>query len=305
MKLLNAFLVLVALISMGCSAVDSNSLTTTSNDQIIGGQLVKADSALAHSVVGIYDDNGGFTCTGSLLPGNLVLTAAHCVGQKTSGVYIVFHPDMESILNLGKNFSTSPVVRRVIAMKAHEDFNTGEENMAISGNDIGLMMYEGTTPKDYTPAKILTEPTALKRDAMTILAGYGVDSAEVITIDPKKQKNLQAMIDRGEVYCDHDDARKARHCVREELSGPAILKAVTVKIKYTPNEGEVVLDQTQGQAACSGDSGGPAYIQVGDEFQLWGVTSRSGLGCNTDIIYMNILHYATWITTTAKSFGAK
>ncbi|WP_413578415.1 S1 family peptidase [Bdellovibrio sp. HCB290] len=305
MKLLNTFLVFVAFITLGCSAVDSNLLSTNSNDQIIGGQLVKADSALAHSVVGIYDDNGGFTCTGSLLPGNLVLTAAHCVGEKTSGVYIVFHPDMESILNLGKNFNTSPVVRRVIKMKAHEHFNSGQENMAISGNDIGLMMYEGETPKDYTPAKILTEPAVLKRDAVTILAGYGVDYAEVITINPRKQKNLQEMIDNGEVFCDHDDARKATSCVREELSGPAILKAVTVKVKYTPNEGEVVLDQSTGQAACSGDSGGPAYIQVGNEFQLWGVTSRSGLGCNTDIVYMNILHYATWITDTAKSFGLK
>ncbi|WP_413581287.1 S1 family peptidase [Bdellovibrio sp. HCB288] len=306
MKLLNAFLLAVAFITVGCSAsVEPTLVSNKSATPIIGGQLVKQDSALAHSVVGIYDNNFGFTCTGSLLPGNLVLTAAHCIGEKTSEVYVVFHPNMESILNLGKNFRTHPAVRRVVKMKAHEDFAGSQDNMAIPGHDIGLMMYEGETPKNYTPAKILTEPAALKRDALTILAGYGVDYAEVIPVNPRKEKNLQQMINNGEVYCDNDDARKATSCVREEISGPAILKAVQVKIKYTPNEGEVVLDQTGGQAACSGDSGGPAYIQVGNEYQLWGVTSRSGLGCNTDIIYMNILYYAVWITDTAKSFGAK
>ncbi|QDK45262.1 hypothetical protein DOM22_08895 [Bdellovibrio sp. ZAP7] len=306
LKVLSSLFLTVALITAGCgSSVNSNNLTAKNSDSIIGGQLVKEGTALAQSVVGIYDDNEGYTCTGSLLPGNLVLTAAHCIGKKTSGVYIVFHPDMESILNMGNNFKNSPAVRQVVQMKANKDWNPGQANAAFPGNDVGLMMYEGETPKGYQTAKILTDPAALKTGATTILAGYGVDYAEVIPVDPKKTENLQDLIDKGEVFCNNDDARKATTCIREEISGPAILKAVTVKIKYSPNDGEVILDQRGGKAACSGDSGGPAYIQVGDEVQLWGVTSRSGIGCNNDIIYMNILHYATWIKDTAKSFGAK
>ncbi len=306
MKLLSTLVLTVAFITAGCdSSSKKNTLYSKNGQHIIGGQLVQEGTALAQSVVGIYDDNEGFTCTGSLLPGNLVLTAAHCIGKKPSATYIVFSPDMESILNMGNNFKNSPAVRKVIMMKAHEEWNQGQANAAIPGNDVGLMLFDGQTPENYKTAKILTDPTALKRGAMTILAGYGVDSAQVIDVDPRKTKNLQDLIDKGEVFCDNDDARKAHACIREELSGPAILKAVTVTIKYSPNDGEVILDQTQGKAACSGDSGGPAYIQVGDEVQLWGVTSRSGIGCNQDIIYMNILHYATWIKDTAKSFGVK
>jgi secreted trypsin-like serine protease len=306
LKFLSALILAASFITIGCgSSVNTNTVSNNNTGSIIGGQLVKEGTALAQSVVGIYDDTEGFTCTGSLLPGNLVLTAAHCIGKNPAGTYIVFSPDMETILNLGKNFKTSPKIRRVVAMKAHEEWNQGQENAAFPGNDVGLMMYDGETPEGYKTAKVLTDASAIKTGALTILAGYGVDSAEVIVVDPKKTKNLQQMINNGEVFCDNDDARKATSCIREELSGPAILKAVTVKVKYSPNDGEVILDQRGGKAACSGDSGGPAYIQVGEEFQLWGVTSRSGIGCNSDIIYMNILHYATWIKDTAKSFGVK
>ncbi|WP_413561225.1 S1 family peptidase [Bdellovibrio sp. HCB209] len=305
MKIVSAFLLAVALIISGCGRSVSNTVAPKNNSAIIGGQLVEPGTALAQSIVGIYDDAEGYVCTGSLLPGNLVLTAAHCIGKNPNDTYIVFAPDMEAVLNLGKNFKTAPSVRQAVAMKAHEEFNSGQTNAAISGNDVGLIMYEGETPKGYQSAKILEDASVLKRNAMTILAGYGVDQAEVITVNPRTTKNLQSLIDKGVVFCDNDDARKATSCIKEELSGPAILKAVTVKVKYTPNEGEVILDQTEGKAACSGDSGGPAYIQVGDEFQLWGVTSRSTIGCNEDIVYMNILHYGTWIKDTAKSFGAK
>lgn len=305
MKIVSAFFVVAALITSGCSRTTPQTASVKNKTNIIGGQLVKGGTALAQSVVGIYDDAEGYTCTGSLLPGNLVLTAAHCIGKNPNDTYIVFDPDMEAVLNLGKNFKTSPLVRKAAMMKAHEDYNPEQANAAISGNDVGLIMFEGETPKGYAAAKVLTDSSVLKRGAVTILAGYGVDSAEVIDVDPRKTKNLQSLIDRGIVMCDHDDARKANHCVREELSGPAILKAVTVKVKYTPNEGEVILDQSEGQAACSGDSGGPAYIQVGEEYQLWGITSRSGIGCNDDIVYMNAVHYGPWIKDTAKSFGVK
>lgn len=288
---------------IGCGSKNNNStlVPTQNQSNIIGGTLVPASSALSKSIVGIYDNNEGFTCTGSLLPGNLVVTAAHCIGSNPQGVYIVFAPDMESLLNMGRGFLTSPYVRPVVALKANEEWNARVDR-GTPGNDIGLMKYSGTTPDGYVPAKLLNDPSLIQVGADVQLAGYGVDTDKVVRVNIKTP-NLQKLIDSGEVFCDTDDAKTVKQCIKEQLSGPAVLKTTTVQITAIENPKEVILDEAHGHAACSGDSGGPAYIKVGNDYLLWGATSRSGLGCNKDIVYTNVLGYIDWIKTTAASFG--
>lgn len=301
MKISGIFIVLATALLMGCGSSKQNIENDNNRTSgIIGGVLVPASSPVSKSVVGIYDDNEGFTCTGSLLPNNLVVTAAHCIGEKADGVFIVFAPDMETLLNSGKNFPTSPFVRRVIALKAHEKWTT-EVQPSEPGNDIGLMKYEGTTPEGYVPATLLQDASLIKVGATAVLAGYGVSSDKVVPVSPKTP-GLQKLIDQHEVFCDSEDAKKAKRCIKELLDGPAVLKATQVQITEIANDAEVILDEAHGHAACSGDSGGPAYIKVGDQYQLFGATSRSGLGCNKDIVYTNVLTYQTWIRDTAASF---
>ncbi len=301
MQILGLLSALVAALLIGCGS-SQQSTTLNKADGIIGGTLVPADNVLAKSVVGIYDNNEGFTCTGSLLPNNLVVTAAHCIGEKADGVFIVFAPDMETLLNSGPAFLKSPAVRRVVALKANEKWSTTVQR-SEPGNDIGLMKYSGTTPDGYVPATLLTDASLLQVGASVILAGYGVDSDTVMVVNPRTTKDLQKLIDQHEVFCDTKDATTAKKCIKEDLQGPAVLKATSVQITGIANQGEVLLDEAHGHAACSGDSGGPAYIKVGDQYQLWGATSRSGLGCNKDIVYTNVLAYLDWIKTTAASFG--
>lgn len=292
---------LATIFLMGCgSAKQEVSNLSSSTSGIIGGVIVTQSSVLAKSVVGIYDDNGGFTCSGSLLPNNLVVTAAHCIGDKADGVFIVFSPDMESLLKSESDFSKFPTVRRVVALKAHEKW-TQQQDSTQPGNDIGLMQYSGSTPEGYVPAKLLTDTSMLKPGASVVLAGYGVNSDKVVRVNPKTP-GLQDLIDRNEVICDSKDAKTAKQCVKEDLNGPAVLKATMVVINKIDNPYEAILDEAHGHAACSGDSGGPAYVKVGNEYQLWGATSRSAIGCNTDITYTNILPYTDWINTTAEGF---
>lgn len=292
---------LVTLFAVGCSITKQDStLSTKNSNRIIGGTLVPANSPMAQSIVGIYDNNEGFVCTGSLLPNNLVVTAAHCIGAKAKGVFIVFSPDMESVLNLGKAFLKSPVVRSVVALKANEKW-APEAESPQPANDIGLMKYSGTTPDGYVPATFLTDASLLKVGATVVLAGYGVDYDKVIPVDVHTP-NLQSLIDSHEVFCDTQDANTAKECIKEDLQGPSVLKTTSVEVTKIENPDEVVLDEAHGHAACSGDSGGPAYIQVGNQYQLWGATSRSGLGCNIDITYTNILAYIDWIKTTSSAW---
>ena len=301
MKISGVLIAVAAALIAGCGSNTPSSLVASHESHIIGGTLVPDSSPLSKSIVGIYDNNEGFICSGSLLPGNLVVTAAHCIGSKADGVYIVFAPDMETLLNSGPAFLKSPFVRPVVALKANDQWST-KVDRNTPGNDIGLMKYSGTTPDGYIPATLLNDASQIKVGETVVLAGYGVSSDKVVRV-PLNTPNLQKLMDDGEVFCDTDDAKTAKQCIKEQLNGPAVLKTTTVQVTEIDNDKETILDEAHGHAACSGDSGGPAYIQVGNQYLLWGATSRSGLGCNKDIVYTNVISYLDWIQQTAQSFG--
>jgi secreted trypsin-like serine protease len=50
--------------------------------------------------------------------------------------------------------------------------------------------------------------------------------------------------------------------------------------------------------ACQGDSGGPSFVVVNNVPYLFGVFSRSDLGCAKDSIYSRIDAYRSWIDAT-------
>jgi hypothetical protein len=56
-----------------------------------------------------------------------------------------------------------------------------------------------------------------------------------------------------------------------------------------------------GKDSCNGDSGGPAYVLVGDSYRLAGITSRaafsSELPCGDGGVYTRITPYSDWIGT--------
>jgi secreted trypsin-like serine protease len=64
---------------------------------------------------------------------------------------------------------------------------------------------------------------------------------------------------------------------------------------------EVRLDESKGQGTCSGDSGGPAFIQKGGNYLLFGVTSRGNLLCNEEGIYTSASAHSAWIEKTMQS----
>ncbi|MEK2690556.1 S1 family peptidase [Bdellovibrio sp. GT3] len=297
MKLVKLLTILFVLSSAACTQVGHDSLQTRNSEQIIGGKLVKKDSPIARSTVGIYDVNTSMICTGVLLDNNIILTAAHCLTPNLDETFVVFARDMDPIIEDYDLLHKSPNTRRALAAVVHREFKVPEEIRGTNNpaNDIALLKFKGSVPKDYKAARILQNPSSLKAGLSTIVAGYGVESDEVTEIDTTQTEDLQALIDEGVAICYFDDEENKERCFSEELSGPAVLKSTSVKIGSFPNPFEVILSQDKTHGPCLGDSGGPAFIKSGSEYFVWGITSRGDIGCSTRTFYTSIQAYKTWI----------
>lgn len=242
-------------------AVDSQ--IKINGDGIIGGTDINAEDKMVDSIVAVYDQYTGQLCTGSLLPNNLVITAAHCIGPFTEAMFVFFD------VKIDKDSPRLPVDKVEISpyweTRQSENKNTG---------DIALLHFQGTAPARYKPATFL--PTAAQKllvpGTAVMLAGFGISNGV-------------------------------------EQTGAGILRVTSVKIwdhKYSASE--IALDQTQGTGACHGDSGGPAYVQLGGKLYLWGVTSRgvddAANDCSKYAAYTNALFYKTWLNRMANKLSA-
>jgi secreted trypsin-like serine protease len=291
-----AFTILTS--TVACTPMKSRELKAK-GDSIIGGTLVKKDSRLAKSTVGIYDVNVGSICTGILLENNIVVTAAHCVQADLSETFVVFSTDMESLLTDYDKLRKSPSTRRAsdgVINDKYKSINDLEQPNDPT-HDIALLKFNGTIPKGYMPAKVLQDVTLLKEGLPTLIAGYGVETDNLVEVDTKQTnpEELQTLIDDGVVVCDFDSTTKETRCFTEEMDGPAILKSTTVNIGSFPNAYEAILLHDKEHGPCSGDSGGPAFVKVGTDYYVWGLTSRSEMGCATTTTYTNIVSYSAWI----------
>ncbi|MDG0815284.1 S1 family peptidase [Bdellovibrio svalbardensis] len=272
----------------------------TSNSQldssaIIDGKLVAPNEAIAKSIVAIYsqndDENGGAICTGSLLPGNLVLTAAHCVDKYMT---IIFAPDIDS--------ASESQSRPVDAAQVSPYWATRQTAQKDQG-DIALIHFQGSVPKGFVPATFLTDMSALKNGTTVLLAGYGTNKVVQTPIDKNTYPDLINAIQTGKVVC--DDPMNLTNCAEVAMPGSGVLRKTAVKIADNKHGmTEVLLDQTSGTGACHGDSGGPAYVAIKGKLYLWGVTSRGANDprndCSKNAVYTNAYAYKVWISQTAK-----
>lgn len=274
------------------------------SDSIIGGQISAENFGKENGIVGLLDLQTGNSCTGSLLPNNIILTAAHCVSNPKYTLAI-FHNDMEKIIELLINQKSPDLTAQVVRLvdggainpqylRSNEEVDkliekelngrkvdqlTDAEKQEIIGKvqevkdhgDIALLHYTGTTPEGYKVAKTMSpaENLLITNGAEATLAGYGWDNGV-------------------------------------ERSGTSILRDVS-GIKVSNNRfarTEIEVDQRQGKGACHGDSGGPAYLTVNGELKLWGVTSRGYKDpndhCSEFAIYTNINTWTSWIKSTSE-----
>ena len=147
----------------GASQIDSKADEATAQSGIIGGSEVKTGATLTKSIVALYDTVQGQLCTGTLLPNNIVVTAAHCMALKPQDLIVIF----------GTNVDKSAVARRVTGATPNPNYAAHGDDEKDNG-DIAVVHFEGTVPSGYQPAQLLTDASKLKNGASVTLAGYGI-----------------------------------------------------------------------------------------------------------------------------------
>lgn len=232
---------------------------------IIGGQPVRADSDLANHVVAIMGLTAGseYLCSGVLIGQNLVLTAAHCAANMQSGE-ILFSTN----LSTSDPAARRPVERSIVqprytaTMKRLQEDNRkpGTKTRIKNWGDLALMWFSGPLPKGYSPVT-RGDGNALSDGQVVVLAGYGV-------LDGQANTPAQGL-NRVEVPI--------------------------AKAKYSRTEFSI--NQANGKGVCHGDSGGPAFVQQGDQLLLVGITSRgSDPDCAKLSVFTRVSSFETWIT---------
>jgi len=128
-------------------------------------------------------------------------------------------------------------IRPVTQWMVHPEYSGNVQAKDMS--DIAVLRFDGEAPAGFEPAPLLLDRNYLRNGQRTIVAGYGL--------------NWTIGIHRG---------------------------AGTLRTTRLPmddvnfSETEVLLGQSIRRGICSGDSGGPAYLEVQGRLYVWGVASR-------------------------------
>ena len=251
--------------------------SATDQADIIGGVDGTLAYAKQNGVVGIYDQQKGGICTGSLIAANLVLTAGHCVNLENSEETIIFFgTSLDDIAKQVQSGNQSNI-RFVVKAARHERFGEGRQTDGPN-HDVGLLKFEGNVPQGFKIAKMASMELSrgLRAGTEVTLAGYGLNKFKK---DPVTGKQLIG-----------------------EGSG-TLRKVDKIKITSVLTSGEeITLDQTQGRGACHGDSGGPAYVfdKRLKSTVVVGFTSRGSGNCDREAVYTGVMGYAQWIGQKSK-----
>jgi secreted trypsin-like serine protease len=232
--------------------------------KITGG----SDAVISDFPWQVYLEAGDFTCGGSIIGENWIITAAHCTKNDNNGTIPASNMDVIAGANnprnntQGKKYNVSEVI-------VHEGYDSNTLN-----NDIALLKL--TEPINYlnaTPIKLISSVDvnagAADPGVMSWVTGYGITR-----VSPETYPSTLQM-------------------VRLPIVSNSQASVVWQSIAAT----DLMAGYLNGNKdACSGDSGGPLVVPVSGGYKLAGLVSWGSSNCNTYGAYTRLSLFESWIT---------
>ncbi|MBK8881812.1 MAG: trypsin-like serine protease [Bacteroidales bacterium] len=233
--------------------------------KITGG----TDASVADYPWQVFYESGQYTCGGSIISGDWIITAAHCT-EWDNGVpiaislmdVIVGSDNPRSELD-GKRYKVKKVIR-------HEDYDHNSLN-----NDIALLQLDETINyQNATPIRLVSKidsaSGATDPGVMSWVTGYGLIKVSPQTVPENLQKVQLPIVSNAQASTVWQDIN------------PSNLMAGF---------------RTGNKDACNGDSGGPLVVPVDNEYKLAGIVSWGSSNCNTYGAYTCVSDFESWITS--------
>jgi uncharacterized protein (TIGR03382 family) len=294
-----ALAILFIVLATGCVQDLDAGQYETSTHPIIHGTPTDADGLFGTVALALTAD-GEQDCTGTLIAPSLVVTAAHCIYDLESQRLLNTPETYQVIAGALSIADAGPEhIYAIDELIYHEGFPTEgptdplfEDIGMGQGDDIGLVILKRPVDTmDVIPVlpQSLTDTVLSEGKGFTI-SGYGT-------------RDLEGMGDSGvlytaqQVYRDRTDA---------EFWGGNISSYAGCDADSDCPTGEVcVWSECTATDTCSGDSGGPVYVEVDGTTYLVGIVSRgvenSLTYCGEGGIYTLANFYEDWMVSKGQT----
>lgn len=237
----------------------------------VAGKIYRGDppdASYHDAVVALHDRTSSGSvyttpfCSGTLVTNQVVVTAAHCVttgsgGTSSAGSIAVYVGDDPSV-DLASHVYTVSEVQR------HPSYST-----STLYNDIAVLRLSSPISEGYAPVSHLPSSLAItSADIGSTMNFAGFGYQETGAYGDKMQIDLPL----GALGCG--------------VSGCPSSGSTSTQVSYS---------QTGGYGPCSGDSGGPMFINRGGTVYLAGVTSYGDASCTRYGVSTKVDYYQSWI----------
>lgn len=239
-------------------------IKTDAEAKITGG----SNAAISDFPWQVFLESDVFTCGGSIISNQWIITAAHCTRDEynvkipASAMDVIVGANNPRNSLQGKKYFVSEVI-------SHESFD-----ISTLDNDIALLKLK--EPIDYpnaVPIKLISAKDAAAGatdpGVMSWVTGYGITRVDPVIYPSTLQKVQLPIVSNAQASL-----------VWEEIAATDIMAGY----------------RDGNKDACNGDSGGPMVVSVNGENKLAGLVSWGSSNCDTYGAYTRLSLFESWIT---------